>query len=267
MPTHVYLLVLLNPQLIDAHSFNIVAIIWIAIGVGVLPLTLFVTAPFGRHASQKFGPQFANRLGWILMESPAIWFFSWVFFSGVHAGTPAAWFLWGLWMVHYLHRGVIYPIRIRTRGKQMPVLVIAMAFFFQIVNGYLNGVALSSLGLKYTSSWFSQPVFWIGLMLFATGVAVNLKADNTLLNLRKHGETGYRIPQGRLFDKISCPNFLGEIVQWTGWAVMCWNLAAVSFAVWTFANLVPRALAHHRWYQQNLDEYPSERKAIFPGLL
>jgi hypothetical protein len=33
------------------------------------------------------------------------------------------------------------------------------------------------------------------------------------------------------------------------------------------ANLLPRALAHHRWYKQRFPEYPSERKAIFPFLL
>jgi hypothetical protein len=35
----------------------------------------------------------------------------------------------------------------------------------------------------------------------------------------------------------------------------------------TAANLVPRALSHHRWYQANFPDYPHERRALLPGLL
>jgi len=37
--------------------------------------------------------------------------------------------------------------------------------------------------------------------------------------------------------------------------------------VWTIANLVPRALAHHKWYNEHFENYPAERKAIFPFIL
>ncbi len=33
------------------------------------------------------------------------------------------------------------------------------------------------------------------------------------------------------------------------------------------ADLLPRAITHHRWYLKNLAEYPTNRKAVFPGLL
>jgi hypothetical protein len=33
------------------------------------------------------------------------------------------------------------------------------------------------------------------------------------------------------------------------------------------ANLLPRALAHHRWYQQKFPDYPPDRKAIVPFVL
>ncbi len=241
-------------------------IVWIAVGIAVMPLTLFVTAPFGRHANNRFGPQIGNRIGWLIMESPAIWLFTSVFLFNSNGTTPAAWFLWALWMVHYLHRGLIYPFRIRTEGKKIPVLVVAFAFGFQMINGFLNGRALAESG-QYSFSWFQQPVFWIGMSIFIGGAITNLVADHALIQLRHDNKTGYKIPQGKLFSYVSCPNFLGEIIQWTGWAIMCWNLAGLSFAVWTIANLVPRALAHHRWYNDYFDDYPRQRKAIFPGLL
>ncbi|MEZ4997725.1 MAG: hypothetical protein R2758_09780 [Bacteroidales bacterium] len=49
-----------------------------------------------------------------------------------------------LYLAHYANRAVIYPMRIRTRGKQMPLVVCAlMAVFFSFVNagflGYFAG--------------------------------------------------------------------------------------------------------------------------------
>jgi hypothetical protein len=38
------------------------------------------------------------------------------------------------------------------------------------------------------------------------------------------------------------------------------------FAVWTAANLAPRAHSHHRWYRDNFVDYPLERKALLPRL-
>ena len=66
---------------------------------------------------------------------------------------------------------------------------------------------------------------------------------------------------------MSCPNYLGEIIEWVGWAVATWSLAGLSFAVWTAANLIPRAWQHHRWYRAEFPDYPKERKAVIPFLL
>ncbi|MFI5136122.1 MAG: hypothetical protein ACHQD9_09740 [Chitinophagales bacterium] len=48
---------------------------------------------------------------------------------------------------------------------------------------------------------------------------------------------------------------------------MTWSLPAVAFLIWTCANLLPRSLAHHRWYQQHFPNYPSERKAVIPFVM
>lgn len=41
----------------------------------------------------------------------------------------------------------------------------------------------------------------------------------------------------------------------------------MAFLVFTAANLIPRAIAHHAWYQSAfVDSYPVERKAIIPFL-
>ena len=45
----------------DQALFNNLTLGWIAIGALVFPLTLWVTAPFGRHYSARFGPTIGNR--------------------------------------------------------------------------------------------------------------------------------------------------------------------------------------------------------------
>jgi len=77
----------------------------------------------------------------------------------------------------------------------------------------------------------------------------------------------YKIPNGGLFRWISCPNYLGEIIEWVGWALATWSLPGMSFALWTAANLIPRAISHHKWYKTKFKDYPHRRKAIIPGVL
>lgn len=62
--------------------------------------------------------------------------------------------------------------------------------------------------------------FLAGAFLFITGMAINWKSDGMLISLRRPGETGYKIPNGFLFNYISTTSLLGEIIEWTGFALM-----------------------------------------------
>jgi len=48
---------------------------------------------------------------------------------------------------------------------------------------------------------------------------------------------------------------------------MTMNIGSLSFFIWTFINLVPRALSHHKWYHHKFSDYPKERKAIIPKII
>ena len=74
------------------------------------------------------------------------------------------------------------------------------------------------------------------------------------------------MPFGGGFAYVSAPNYLGEIVEWVGFALAAGTLAAWAFALFTFANLAPRALANHRWYRARFAEYPPDRRALIPFL-
>lgn len=240
---------------------------WVLLGLVIFILLLFVTAPYGRHSRRDWGPNIPNRLGWVLMELPSLLVFALTFLLGSHPVQPVTWIFFALYVGHYTNRAVIYPLRTRTTGKQMPLVVALMAVFFNLINGFLNGTYFSTFSRTYTVEWLYDARFIIGSILFIAGVGINWWSDQQLLRLRRGGETGYAIPGGGLFRWVSCPNFLGEIIEWTGFAVMTWSPAALAFALWTFFNLVPRGMDHHKWYRATFPDYPPERKAIIPGLL
>jgi steroid 5-alpha reductase family enzyme len=149
----------------------------------------------------------------------------------------------------------------------MPLVVALMAVCFNLVNGFINGYYFSAFARLYTWEWLIDLRFILGAIVFAAGVSVNWWSDQTLLNLRRGGKKGYFVPQGGLFKWISCTNFFGEILEWTGFAILTWSPAALVFALWTFFNLVPRAVDHHKWYKKTFSEYPPDRKAILPGII
>ena len=166
-----------------------------------------------------------------------------------------------LWIIHYFNRTIIFPFRIKTKGKKMPLAIVLSAFFFNIVNGLINGYFLSNI------NFHSVSIFLIsGFLLFVLGLYINISSDNKLIKLRKI-KKGYFVPKGGLFKYISCPNFFGEILEWFGFALMTFNIGSLSFFIWTCCNLIPRALAHHTWYKNKFNEYPKERKAILPFLI
>ena len=86
-----------------------------------------------------------------------------------------------------------------------------------------------------------------------------------LHKFNNHNE--YKIPKGGLYEYISCPNYFGEIIEWVGFAVMTWSLPGLIFAMWTIFNLVPRAISHHKWYNQKFKNYPKSRKSIVPFII
>jgi steroid 5-alpha reductase family enzyme len=172
-----------------------------------------------------------------------------------------------LWGLHYVHRAIIFPLRIQTKGKKMPLVIMLSAILFNTVNGFLNGYWVAHFANDSGTNNLSYVRIIFGILLFLAGFAVNQYHDGILIRLRKGKKVGYQIPFGGMFKYVSCPNFLGEIISWLGFFVVVLSLPAFAFLVWTLVNLIPRALDHHRWYRNEFPDYPANRKAIFPFIL
>jgi protein-S-isoprenylcysteine O-methyltransferase Ste14 len=241
---------------------------WLSQGLVVtavitMAVLFVVSAPYGRHTRSGWGPRIPQRLAWMVMESPAVVGFGAIYCLGSHRAALVPLLLLGLWQVHYIHRTFIYPFRSPSRGTPWPVTVVVLGFAFQTLNSYLNARWISHLG-TYDASWMLDARFSLGVALFGFGFVLNLWSDGVLCRLREPNDGGYRIPRGGAFEWVSCPNYLGEILEWIGWSIATWSLAGTAFALYTIANLGPRARSHHRWYLDQFDDYPKQRKALVP---
>jgi 3-oxo-5-alpha-steroid 4-dehydrogenase 1 len=246
--------------------YEVILILWFFIAIGIFFILLYITAPYGRYTRPGWGPSIQTRLGWLTMESISpILFTFFFFFQSSLENTFTILFL-SLWLLHYLHRAFIYPFLIRNGKKPMALTIVLMAIFFNVINAYLNGRYFTLFFPRYSIRWLTDPRFLFGVFLFFTGFAINIHSDTVLRKLREGGKHNYQIPRSGAFILVSSANYFGEVIEWIGWACLTWNLAGLSFALWTAANLIPRARAHHKWYLCNFKDYPKNRRAIIPYL-
>lgn len=226
---------------------------------------LVVTAPYGRHFKPGWGPALPNRLAWLLMELPALLVIAILTLAGPAASSPVAWAPLLFWSGHYAYRTFVFPSLMRPSVKTFPAQLVLFAIAFNVLNGYNNAQALqdnATAGIPLLSAHFL-----VGAGVFIAGFVMHVHSDAIIRNLRAPGEATYRIPVGGMFRWVGSPNYLGEIIMWSGWAVMTWSPAGLAFALFTFCNLAPRAWSNHRWYQETFVDYPVERKVLIPGLI
>lgn len=232
-----------------------------------------VKAPYGRYAdseSQKNGImdvlsacKVNGKVAWILQEVPTLIFAAWGWLTADPElrGNGGNLLMLGCFVVHYVNRTIIHPLRMRG-GKPTPLGVMLLAMLFCSVNGYVQCRCLTKFVL--VPLW--SPLTIMGTIVWLIGLLLNLQADDILRNLRKPGETGYKIPKGGLFNYVSGANFAAEILEWSGFAVgNGFSLPGVMFAFCTACNIGPRGVAHHEWYLERFgEEYPKDRRAVIP---
>ncbi|XP_030886453.1 3-oxo-5-alpha-steroid 4-dehydrogenase 1 isoform X1 [Leptonychotes weddellii] len=143
-----------------------------------------------------------------------------------------------------MKKSLIFPFLIRG-GKPMPLYTFVLAFVFCIYNGYLQSRYLSQYAV-YADDWVTDPRFLVGFCLWLIGMLINIHSDHILRNLRKPGETGYKIPRGGFFEYVTAANYFGEVVEWCGYSLASWSLQGGAFALFTFCILCTRAQQHHQ---------------------
>ncbi|KAI3854613.1 hypothetical protein MKX03_005209 [Papaver bracteatum] len=196
----------------DQNLFNTALQIHLIISPITLLALLFIQPPYGKHYRGGWGPTISPSYAWFLME---IFFF------------------------HYIHRTLIYPIRLTKSRRNL------MAFVYNLLNVYLQSRWVSHYAdfNGGGNDWWFWGRFCVGLVVFMSGFAVNVKSDLVF------------VPKGGMFEFVSCANYFGEILEWFGWMVMIW--CGVFFFVYLeLVRIIDEYLEKFR------DEYPKQDNAV-----
>jgi hypothetical protein len=153
---------------------------------------------WGRLAKSYLNVQVGPKVGWFLMEVPAL---LWVLYFVWAKGEADLILLYGM---HYVNRSVVYPLRMLST-RPMGIEVVLSALFFNLCNGYLQGLAYLQ---GYPSSSLQRV---LGVALFTAGMLINIDSDERLRLLKKDSQE-YKVPTGGCFGFVSAANYFGEIL-------------------------------------------------------
>ena len=278
----------------------------IAIAIIPLTMLFFshVPTPYGRFYRENiWGPTLDEKNAWAIMEATGlVMFLLFYFIYGCNKFSVMPLVFLALWTFHYINRSIIYPYLImKQKYKKFPLILVILGFFYLSIFAYLNAVNVSC-NPKYTYEWLKSPAFIIGIIVFFIGFMINVWSDiklrknnvidekeiedfennykfyeeggfdfnnmfNTDIYYENHTKKHYQIPQGGLYEYISSPNYFGEIIEWSGWAIATWSLPGLLFALGAISCIGVRSLHTHRWYKKHYKDYPKNRKALIPFLL
>ena len=243
-------------MMITPHLFNVFLIVMAVIAVVVFIALYRVNAGYGKFYTEKWGPSLDNHLGWVLMEAPVFvaMLLLWLLSDRRDDGVRLVFLV--LFESHYFHRSFIFPMQLRGHSR-MPLSIVLMGVVFNTLNALMQGgwIFYVSPADRYPLSWLTSVPFLCGTAVFLAGMVINIQSDSIIRHLRKPGDTAHYLPRNGMFRYVTSANYFGEFLEWVGFAILTWSWAGAVFALWTFANLAPRAARIHEFYRR---EFPGQ---------
>jgi len=116
--------------------------------------TMTINAPYGRYSTAKgWGPLLPAKFCWFMMESPNLFIPMAVY---LHYATPRCSsnysnnILMCMFVMHYINRAIIYPLRMARDASPMPLTVAVLAFVFTCWNGLMQALSLGVVNCDTT---------------------------------------------------------------------------------------------------------------------
>jgi len=239
-------------------SFGITYFFTEALGLFNLPYSKFTVTSKG----------IPSRTGWsiiycIAITTHIICFILYLITGGYFNYYHGAYFLANL--VHFLRR-LFESLFIHKYSAAMDwkvVINVSLVYFAIGASAWFWIIPIRSHEL--IDSILSRPYFWIGLVICPVGQFINSYHHYLLSALRKEGELRYKVPYGGLFEYVSCPHYLGELLTFFGFALITSHLILYIHLAVIAVFLIGRSYNTTQWYRQKIREsYPKNRKHIIP---
>jgi very-long-chain enoyl-CoA reductase len=205
----------------------------------------------------------------LLSYSLALLVFVVVFGFRVHSPVPpAAVVALVLWCLHFARRAAESAWVHRYGKASVPTSDVVTEYVYYWGFAAWNAVAVTSVAFTPPAPW----VVVLGVVVFVAAELGNARAHRMLRDLRPEGSKRRVIPRGFLFERVSSPHYLFEILSWIGFALVAGTWAALTFMLLGAGILASWARARHLAYRKDFDgrngreKYPDARRALIPGI-
>ncbi|KAK7929507.1 hypothetical protein WMY93_005902 [Mugilogobius chulae] len=167
---------------------------------------LLIPGEYGRYARPS-ARTVSARLAWFLQELPS--FLVPALMACVTDGdAQGRRLLLCTFTLHYFHRTFVYPLLMQT-ARPYPVNIAVFGAIFCLINGFIQSHSLLHCSDRDQDR---DQVYSLrtaaGVFIFALGMILNIHSDHILRNLRKPGETSYKIPEE------DCSSSSPELTSW-----------------------------------------------------
>jgi len=239
------------------EQYTVFLLVMTSLAVVVFVALNFVEAGYGITFDKKWGFAINNKAAWLCMEAPVFILMTVLCLSSPRmspfniANSFVPFLIFLFFQTHYIRRSFIFPFLLKGKSK-MPVTVMLMGVLFNCCNAFMQGGWLfyRSPVDMYSLGWLWTPQFIIGTIIFFGGMTLNIQSDKIIQDLRKPGDSNHYLPSKGFFRFVTGAHYFGELIEWTGFALLTWSISGAVFALWTFANLVPRANSIYNKYKK-----------------
>jgi hypothetical protein len=166
------------------------------------------------------------------------------------------------YVCHFIHRSLIYPWFRSSFSKKWPL---ESVIYYTVSNLVSSTIAFHGIIFGAGQIHIAFQIL-AAVGFFGCAVVAGLH-DYKLCALRKSGDTGYQVPHGLLFQWISGPHYLFELLEWCFFVPFLeYGFPMATFGVLFMVNLTGRAEAVHDAYTKRLfkNKYPEDRTSYIP---
>lgn len=250
-----------------SQVYDYLLIVMSVLGVGVFVILQFITPAYGMTFNTRWGFSVRSNLGWFIMEIPVFFTMLVLYFISLYFNIRpfniVTFIMFFIFEFHYFQRSFIFPLLMKGQSK-MPLSIIITGFVFNTCNAIMQGGWLFYFSPEnyYPIEWLWSPQFIVGFIIFLGGMVLNIYADRVIRDLRTDPyDNNYYLPQKGPFKYVNSVNYLGEIMEWFGFAILTWSVSGLVFCLWTCANIIPRAKAVYERYELFFgEEFTSQKR-------